>query len=82
MNEERQPTSYYSIEIRKTQQQLSDIINNCKLPFNIQSLIISNLLELIEKYANDEYEQDLQAYNKELEEIEKEKNNVKNKESK
>ena len=61
--------SYYSIEIKKTQEQLIEVLNNCLLPFSIKQLIMNNLSNIIDNYAQQEYEQDLQAYNQQLEEM-------------
>ena len=79
--ESKQLNNYYSIEIKKTQQQLVDVINDCKLPFNVQLLIINNLTNLINNYAEQEYAHDLQLQAQELEELEKEKENNESSES-
>lgn len=74
--------SYYSIEIRKTQEKLIDVLNNCKLPFTVQQLIINNLSNLIDSYATEEYNQDLQRHNQELEEEKKEQDKSSEEENK
>lgn len=50
---------YISIEIEKTKQQVTEVLNNSKLPFCILQLVMDEALRAVSEMARQEYQNDL-----------------------